>query len=769
MRLQLLNDGLFVCPYCVRKQEEGGDITLQLIEEHRIVDGGDVKSGVLVCPACKFSFRIVEGVAIFTASQSSGKYEERETALGYVQTHYRDVISNDPALAEQLCAHDATGFYSGSPSNSYYLDVIELLGDRLTEESFVLDLGCSVGRLSRELAEKTKFVIGADPAFTQVKLAREILLTGKIKVHLGQHRVSGSGLSDHEVSISAGHTNHSNVEFIVADEGTLPFRQGRFDAICASAVIDRVQNADVFLANLQSISRDGMTLLITSPFDWEERTTPRGNWLGFKGFGTREGTSEAALKELARKRRYRLISEREIPWITFSDRRHHSVWCVYSGVFEHWSYEIQRLDAKEDPSQSFIETYRRVWAESEIYQEDFSGREIRDATSEIGLLLLAGRRLGGGVVGFAGGTRLDEKNETHRRARETLFAALADEYIFFIDELGVLREFEGAGMGAELLERLLSHARAEGHFIHTLMTSYDNRRAISLYKRHGFSPLYDSDGLVMKAVTKRRKGGEERTDFRPYLYRVDEFKKVRLSNGREMIIVFIHPGTMKRDHLYPFAAQISKLFGRAFWHSDEPGKGWALPSIMRRLPDMALAILAFEATSREPVGYALFDHMKCEGRSILLVSSEGVSGVGPDGAGGWQGGGLGIEMLKEALRRLPSDALVARTQNGGIARMLRKLRPGRIYPLDATYSGDSAALLQAVEEGAAELRRSEIEPSTGISKGVYREGKLGDYEECVNPEYIREFEERMLELDPSWNRGRGDAVVLIAEDIPTPL
>jgi len=52
--------------------------------------------------------------------------------------------------------------------------------------------------------------------------------------------------------------------------------------------------------------------------------------------------------------------------------------------------------------------------------------------------------------------------------------------------IGVLRAFEGAGIGGALLERAAEEAHALGFTRLKLIVKLSNRRALSFYQKHGF-------------------------------------------------------------------------------------------------------------------------------------------------------------------------------------------------------------------------------------------------------------------------------------------
>lgn len=764
MRVQLLQQATLVCPHCIK---QGQEITLDLIDGVSVIENDDVKYGTLMCLACKSSFPIVDGIAIFPTAQEAKKYGNEGVALAYLLTQYRDVIAQEMNAVLTDRQNDLTGYYSTAQTESYYDNLISLLHSRIKEGSQILDIGCAVGRLSRKLATQGGFIIGVDISLAEVKLARTLLLGGEAEVRLGLPISSGSDTSNRGISIRLDEANQHNVEFIVADAELLPFRNGHFDVICASSVIDRVPDIDQFLKRVDRIAHDGTTLLLTSPFDFSEKYTSKDKWLGQKAFGTSEGLAEQALKELLRRHQYHLVQEADLLWTHYSDRRHHSVWSVYSAVLEAWRWEIHLFDLKEAIPQSLITAYQRVWAESEVFQEQFSAQESQDAFKEMEILLVAKRQHSEEIIGFCGGTRLtkNEASEYHRDAYDFVQRILGDTAPFHIKELGVLKEFTGHGIGGRLLERLLGYAKARGHHSFELITNYNNRAAVSLYQRRGFTFQFDSQGLITKASKSLRVSGEEKTDFRPHLLRVDDFSLFCGSDQQGSYLEFIQPCEFANSDLRPIAEEISTLFGRAFWHSQDTENRWSVEKLMKLLPDVDLVVVAFDAIERVSIGYALFERVFFSNQAVLFVDSIGVAGTIAELDNKRPRPGLAFEMIKQALRRLPADTVAARTQSPALVGLLRKLSPEQVVPIDADFGSEQVEMLKALNNQVKELENLKIDLVSGVCKQAYRRGLLGDYESLLPKEEIESFDHRMKQLEPSWKREDGDAVIVIARDI----
>jgi len=81
---------------------------------------------------------------------------------------------------------------------------------------------------------------------------------------------------------------------------------------------------------------------------------------------------------------------------------------------------------------------------------------------------------------------------------QSITEAAPDEY--FLAHLGVLPQFEGLGLGRQLLQRAEDRGRAAGLGKITLTVDADNLRAIRLYERAGFSI---SGTVTLKALSRR--------------------------------------------------------------------------------------------------------------------------------------------------------------------------------------------------------------------------------------------------------------------------
>ncbi len=159
----------------------------------------------------------------------------------------------------------------------------------------VIDLGCSVGRTTFELAERLdRPVLGIDLNFAMLRLASRVLRHGQVRYPL---RHLGLVYDLREFSASFAHAK--NVDFWACDLIAPPFRDDLFAAASSLNVLDCVAAPQQALSSLARILAPGGLTWIASPFDWSPSATAFGQWLGgHSQRGESGGASEIVLRDL---------------------------------------------------------------------------------------------------------------------------------------------------------------------------------------------------------------------------------------------------------------------------------------------------------------------------------------------------------------------------------------------------------------------------------------------------------------------------------------
>ena len=189
-----------------------------------------------------------------------------------------NVYETDDSIA-QYCE-----FHYGEENfgvKNFCVNSVELLKPYLKniKTNKALDLGCSVGRSTFELAQVFDEVTGIDFSANfinvGVKLKKYDTLTFRIKNE-------GDISSERTVSLKdfGLDNNKDNVSFMQGDACNLKDIYSGYDLIFCSNLIDRLYYPQKFLDDIPSRVNDNGLLVLLSPYTWLEEYTPKENWLG---------------------------------------------------------------------------------------------------------------------------------------------------------------------------------------------------------------------------------------------------------------------------------------------------------------------------------------------------------------------------------------------------------------------------------------------------------------------------------------------------------
>lgn len=312
------------CPIC------GGEI-------HDVVDRDTATSppqeaegtDSLACANCRAEFPVIDGLPFLVpdlqqlmSDQGWAVWARRDLPLATQQMlSSRDGAgSAADSMRQQLSCyawdHYGDGTDSGDREDARPGGIVSLLErtlSRCTEPLAgpILDVGCSVGRSSFELARRCETsVVGLDLNVGMLRLAREVAETGRVR-----YLCRRSGHTYAACDFAAPDVEGLDVSFVLADALAIPFADATFRSVVALNVLDCVRSAGVLLENLSRVLTPGGTLVITTPFDWQPGSTPESEWLG-----SRDGENDPAqafrgLVEHVTEARLAIMAEEPaIPW-----------------------------------------------------------------------------------------------------------------------------------------------------------------------------------------------------------------------------------------------------------------------------------------------------------------------------------------------------------------------------------------------------------------------------------------------------------------------
>ncbi len=293
-----------VCPLCRTRFSQ--DAPLKIGSSLR-ADAGSIHEGALHCTndACQCEFPIIDGIPILVPQIRT-----------YISTNIFHILGRhdlSPEVESMLgdscgpgSALDATRLHLSSYAWDHYgdHDPLEPPGDprpgsvaRVLERGLALagppsglclDVGCSVGRSTFELARHTAgLALGVDLNFSMLQVATGVMSRGAVRY--SRRRV---GLVYDRREFPARFRNADDVDFWACDATALPFPAGSMGAAVCLNVLDCVASPLDLLGSLARVLGPSAPLILCTPYDWSGGVTPPETWIG--GHSQRSGHAGAA-------------------------------------------------------------------------------------------------------------------------------------------------------------------------------------------------------------------------------------------------------------------------------------------------------------------------------------------------------------------------------------------------------------------------------------------------------------------------------------------
>lgn len=229
-----------------------------------------------------------------------------------------NVYETDELISQYLEFHYGAEYF-GVP-NFCVNGVQQALNEiQLEHAKKALDIGCSVGRASFELAKVFDHVDGIDFSARFIQQAYALTEQGEKRYTI---RTEGDLQEFKSASLAKlGYLGEAKkVNFIQGDACNLKPIYTGYDLVYASNLIDRLNDPQHFLTNIGQRINQGGYLVIASPYTWLEDYTPKDKWLGgikVKGenFTTLDGLTETLIGQ------FELVAVKEIPFVIRETKR----------------------------------------------------------------------------------------------------------------------------------------------------------------------------------------------------------------------------------------------------------------------------------------------------------------------------------------------------------------------------------------------------------------------------------------------------------------
>jgi SAM-dependent methyltransferase/uncharacterized protein YbaR (Trm112 family) len=300
-------------------------------------EADDIREGVLVCcePVCQREHPIVDGIPIVVADLRSWASHQLDAVLRrhdlspFTESLLGDAAGPGSALDRERTTLSAYGrVHWGEfdpdeplPAGSGVGQLLEYALDLAQPAlGMWIDLGCGVGRATRDLALRTNaLTVGADLSFAMLQVAEQVRREGRARFEL--RRV---GLVYDRRDFTVPNVPSELMSLWCCDVGNLPFADGTFDGALSLNVLDCVASPLAHLSEMARVLNDGAPALLSSPYDWSQATQVE-QWLGgHSQRGPAHGSSAAELQRILSMLDVGLqvVAERDrVPWRVYVNER----------------------------------------------------------------------------------------------------------------------------------------------------------------------------------------------------------------------------------------------------------------------------------------------------------------------------------------------------------------------------------------------------------------------------------------------------------------
>ncbi len=274
-------------------------------DRHALMKGGSfISLGNEVLRSARYAFR---------------KHFFQHAGFRYVQSEndYRtelndNVYETDEQISQYCEFHYGTENFGVKNFPKTSVEILKPYLEGLNR-SKALDLGCSVGRSSFELAQHFDEVLGIDFSANfinvGVKLKKYESLTYKIATEGELFKENTIGLKDFNLDAIK-----DKVTFMQGDACNLKDLYTGYDLIFCSNLIDRLYYPQKFLDDVPKRVKDNGLLVLLSPYTWLEEYTPKANWLGGYLKDNKEVSTLETLKENLEEE-FELVELIDVPFV----------------------------------------------------------------------------------------------------------------------------------------------------------------------------------------------------------------------------------------------------------------------------------------------------------------------------------------------------------------------------------------------------------------------------------------------------------------------
>jgi SAM-dependent methyltransferase len=241
--------------------------------------------------------------------------EDSPQAMGsYLRAHY----DNETGLLENLPAnHPLQSFAAAYRQNDLYSVLLAMLKPHLREDTKIIDIGCHVGRLTRDLAACGHTVIGIDTSFAAVFLARRAVRSWPTPLNEYEYLRDGTQRETRKLVLPA----LKNGEVLVASATQLPFKPESFQAAICANVIDILPDPIALLREIRTVLCKSGIMALSTPYH-SGASQAAARWLGAN---SQMGTAQALRWRIGH--HFDILQEQDyVPWLLGEHERRFQIY-----------------------------------------------------------------------------------------------------------------------------------------------------------------------------------------------------------------------------------------------------------------------------------------------------------------------------------------------------------------------------------------------------------------------------------------------------------
>jgi len=290
--------------------------------KHNLINGGSwVSCGNLATQKSRYGFR---------------RHFYQHVGFRYVQSSYEEKVTTNSyttdSIISQYChfgwGNNRLGV-ENYPAKCVSL-ALEYMQDKPKRKAF--DIGCAIGRSSFELARGFDEVIGVDFSARFIRETQVLKENGVLRYVMP---TEGELENFYEVNLADFNLENERkkVAFWQSDACNLKPIFKDFDLIFAGNLIDRLYDPKKFLDSLASRLNVGGLFIMTSPYTWQEESTPKEKWIGGHKRDGENVTTLEGLKEILGSN-FKLIDRRDVPFVIQETARKHQYTIAEMTIWE---------------------------------------------------------------------------------------------------------------------------------------------------------------------------------------------------------------------------------------------------------------------------------------------------------------------------------------------------------------------------------------------------------------------------------------------------